>query len=49
MGHPEPRVAQHGAHQVIGQKFGPVRAQRDRRLPARPADDVVRLVGTLGI
>ena len=48
LGHAKPWVAQYGAHQVVAEDFRSVRAQRDRRLPARLADDFVGLVG-LGI
>ena len=46
---PEPWVAQNAAHQLVGQQLRPVRPDRQRRLPSRLADDLVRLVRALAM
>ena len=43
--HDKPGIAQHGAHQVIGEHLGPVGAHRDRRPLSGLADEVVGFVG----
>ena len=43
--HGKPSIAQHGAHQVIGEDLRPIGAHRDRRPLPGLADDPVGLVG----
>ena len=45
----EPRVAQDGADQVVGEHLGPERPEGDRRLSARVGDGAVGVFGVVGL
>jgi hypothetical protein len=47
--HREAGIAQHGAHEVIGEHLGPVGAHRDRRLLSSLPDEVMGFVGVWGV